>query len=49
MNAWKITKKDMLILVRDRRTLLGLLLLPLAVHHHSGALSRPVLLPRRRK
>src|SRR5437660_12076781 len=29
MNAWKITKKDMLILVRDRRTLLGLVLLPL--------------------
>ncbi len=29
MNAWKITKKDMLLLVRDRRTLLGLVLLPL--------------------
>jgi ABC-2 type transport system permease protein len=29
MTAWKITKKDMLLLVRDRRTLLGLVLLPL--------------------
>jgi ABC-2 type transport system permease protein len=29
MNAWKITKKDMLLLVRDRRTLLGLVLMPL--------------------
>src|SRR5580704_273734 len=29
MNAWKITKKDMLLLIRDRRTLLGLVLLPL--------------------